>query len=110
MPPFNERRLFPRYPTIGLKVEIDGRLFDVADISLEGVRVKGPGLVIGNSVTLLLYPAGKDRRKGVLVGAKVVVRHRDSVALRFDGATMALMKLVVHQASLHLGVEPYAVK
>jgi hypothetical protein len=93
--------------------EIGGRLFDVADISLGGIRIKGVTEIAGDSLRFLLCPVNfgiPDRKRGVQVSGTVVGRYEDATAMRFDLATMPLMKLVVHQVSLELGIEPYAVK
>lgn len=108
MPTPTERRLFPRYPGSDLRVEIGGRQFDVSDISLVAVRVKGLTMARGEAVTFFLYPAGGGAR--VQATGRLIARYPDAVALRFDCPTMALMKLVVWQAGLKLGVEPYLVK
>lgn len=110
MPKFDERRLFSRYPAVNLLAEIDGRLFDVTDISLEGVRVKGLTRLSGKSLTFFLYSAGAGHKHKVRATGTLAVRYRDAVALRFEHPTMSLMKLVMQQVSLELGVEPYAVK
>jgi len=109
----NERRLFSRYPAVNLMAEIDGQLFDVADISLGGLRLRGQENAERTALTFLLCPhdfGTFDRKQGVEVSANVVGCYGDTTALKFNRATMPLMKLVLRQASLELGVEPYVVK
>lgn len=114
MPEINERRLFPRYPAVNLVAEIDGQLFDVTDISLGGLRFLGQAAAKEQGLlTFLLRPrdmGDSEGNLGVQVSAKVVGHDDDTTAVKFNRATMSLMKLVVRQASLELGVEPYAVK
>jgi hypothetical protein len=108
-----ERRLFPRYPAVSLVVDIAGQLYEVEDISLGGLRLRGRIEIQERSVPFLLCPNGPgevDRKHGVRGQGIVVAHHGDSTALEFDGATLPLLKMVVRQASLELGIEPYALK
>ena len=108
-----ERRLFQRFPAGNLIAEIDGKLYDVEDISLGGLRLSGRAKSEERSLTFVLRPRdvpGEADNKGVQAKATVVACYDDATALKFENATMPLMKLVVQQASLELGVEPYAVK
>jgi hypothetical protein len=110
----NDRRLFSRYSAANLRAEIDGRLFEVKDISLGGIRLSQLPDSSELALSFFLCPCQSgvlDRRQGVMVQGAVVAHYDDATtALEFKRATMPLMKLVVQQAALELGVEPYAVK
>jgi hypothetical protein len=108
-----ERRLFPRYPAVNLLIDIDGQMFQVEDISLGGLRLNGRANVRSGFLSFTLCPhesGDSDRKKAVRGRATVVGSYDNATALKFDRASMPLMKLVVRQASNELGVEPYAVK
>jgi hypothetical protein len=108
-----ERRLFPRYPAVDMVVEIDGRVYEVEDISLGGLRIRGLIELRERSFPFLLCRRNLgevDRNKGVRGRGVFVGHYGDRTALEFDGATLPLLKMVVRQASLELGIEPYAVK
>jgi hypothetical protein len=108
-----ERRLFPRYSAANLVVDIDGVVYEVDDISLGGLRIQGKLEGGRRSVAFLLCPQALgeiDRGRGVRGRALVRAHYDNATALEFDGATLPLLKLVVRQASLELGVEPFALK
>ena len=114
-----ERRKFPRYSAVNLMADIDGQMFAVTDISLGGLRLAGD---IGETfedgesrrtLTFSLRLMADDQTgeaQAVRANGLVVGRYDDATAIKFQSATMPLMKIVVRHASLELGVEPYFLK
>jgi hypothetical protein len=106
-----ERRQFPRFPAVNLTAEIDGRIFEVKDISMGGIRLSAVGLPPGTSLTFTLCPCdGASSAPAVKASGVLVGQYGDSAALKFQRPTMPLLKLVCRQAAVNLGVEPFLVK
>ena len=105
-----DRRLFARYSASGLTAEVNGTVLAVKDISLGGMRLAGRVGTPSSRITFII--ACVDGNGDVPITASgLVLRHgQTSTAIAFQGATLPLMKLVVRQASRHLGVDPYMVK
>lgn len=109
----DDRRLFPRFPAADLMANIGGKLVEVEDISLGGLRVHAVMDIAQPPVTLTLYPRVGDKlllNEGVTASGVWVGCYGQSMGLRFVRTTMPLSKLVLRQAAKLLGVEPYLLK
>ena len=97
--PDSERRRYPRLPGKGLIANIAGRLVNVVDVSATGMTVERQFEPSQSEPTsFVLYPCDGNRldlNRGVK--AKGIVVHLDetTVGLKFEPASLALVKLIV---------------
>jgi len=92
-----ERRRYPRLPAKGLIALIAGQLVDVLEVSATGITVAKRFTVGTTPITFTLYPCSGGRldlNAGIRATGIVVHEEENLVGLRFEPATLALVKFV----------------
>lgn len=106
-----DRRRYPRYPVKNLFADVEGEMFEVENISLIAVWLKGQPELTGPRTMVTFLPEEADGLPPAIeVPATMLRQDERGTFLRFERATMPLMRLVLQQASRHLGVAAYLVK
>ena len=97
-----ERRRYPRFQGFGLMANIGGKLVRVVNVSAKGMTVERTFPYGTEPLSFTLYPSdGRrlDLNKGVK-GTGIVAHEEDAlVGIRFQPATLALVRLVVDHAN-----------
>ena len=97
----SDRRRYPRLGNIPLMANIGGKLVRVVNVSAKGMTVERSFPYGPEPLSFTLYPTdGRrlDLNKGVK-GTGIVAQEEESlVGIRFQPATLALVKLVVDHA------------
>jgi hypothetical protein len=98
----SERRHYPRLHGVPLMANIAGRLVQVIDVSAKGVTLEKAFVPLPGVMTFTLYPFDGERlqlNKGVRATGVVSHSEADRIGIRFEPASLALVKLVVEKAS-----------
>ncbi len=93
-----ERRRYPRFQGVGLMVIIAGKLLKVIDISANGMKVEKDCLIPTGPLNFTLYPSDGhklDLNHGLQVRGVVVRQSGRTAGIRFEPASLAVVKLVV---------------
>jgi|GEM_PF-1926156 len=107
-----DRRRYVRSDGVDLLVNINGRLVEVLDISLSGLRISNGFPVKGDKVEFSLIPRDGNRldvNNSVPVKG-TLVRHipeEHAVAIKFERVTYSLSKMIIAAISRKTGVKPY---
>jgi len=113
--PEGDRRRYARVNDCGLSANINGRLVEVLDISLSGVRVEAGFPDKGENVKFTLIPR-TDRQlfvnQSMAVSGRIVrtITSPEAVAIRFDRVSYSLAKLIIGVVAARTGVEPFLFK
>jgi len=97
----SERRRYPRLGNIRLMANIGGKLVRVVNVSAKGMTVERTFPYGAEPLSFTLYPSdGRrlDLNKGVKGTGIVAHEEDDLVGIRFQPATLALVRLVVDHA------------
>jgi hypothetical protein len=105
----SERRQVPRLETNGLVAVLDGRTYEVGDISIGGVKLIGLSLPKDQELTITLAERN-DPSQAITVPCLVKVAGAGWSSLVFTKSTYAQNKFVVAHIGDLLGVQPYVVK
>lgn len=112
--PEGDRRHYVRTHNVEIMANINGRLVQVLDISLSGVRLSNGFPLNGEKVTMSLIPKMGERldvnRSVVAKGTVIRIDAEDhAVAVAFDQMSYSLSKMVIMATSKRLGVKPFMV-
>jgi len=110
--PEGDRRFYARVNDVDLLANINGRLVEVLDISLSGVRVSNGFPLNGEMVDFTLIPrvgVRLDVNRSVKVRGKAVRVNDDEhfVAIVFEQMSYSLAKMIISTLSERLGVKPF---
>ena len=112
--PDGDRRSYVRVHNVDIMANINGRLVEVLDISLSGVRLSNSFPLNEEKVTMSLIPKVGERldvNRSVVAKGKVIrIDAEDhAVAVAFEQMSYSLSKMIVAATSRRLGVKPYMV-
>jgi len=112
--PAGDRRSYVRAHNVDILANINGRLVQVLDISLSGVRLSNGFPLTGEKVTMSLIPKVGDRldvnHSVTAKGSVIRIDAEDhAVAVAFDQMSYSLSKMVIAATSKRLGVKPFIV-
>lgn len=108
-----DRRQHNRFIGHGLVANVAGRLAEILDVSLTGVRLAGELPHHGGPLPLTIIPRHHKAlalNSSIQTFARVVRTVDGDTHLRFERVTYSLVKLIVQHTSERLGVAPYLVK
>ncbi|HVI50268.1 MAG TPA: PilZ domain-containing protein [Candidatus Sulfotelmatobacter sp.] len=110
--PDGDRRHFTRASEVELVVNINGRLVEVLDISLSGIRIGNGFPLQGDKVGFTIIPRVGQRldvNRSIRASGQVIRIDGDehSVAIRFERVSYSLAKMIVAAVSQRLGVKPF---
>ena len=112
--PEGDRRSYVRVNSVDIMANINGRLVEVLDISLSGVRLSNGFPLNEDKVTMSLIPKVGDcldvNRSVTARGTIIRFDAEDhAVAVAFEQMSYSLSKMIVAATSRRLGVKPYMV-
>ncbi len=110
--PEGDRRRYNRLRETGLMANVAGRLVEVLDISLSGVRLPGEVGLTDGAIGFTLIPRHLqhlDVNNSLAVSGRVVrIDKRDgSIGIAFDRMGFHLAKMIIDTYARRTGVEPY---
>ncbi|CAA7620405.1 hypothetical protein [Magnetospirillum sp. UT-4] len=109
----DDRRRFQRYTGAGMTAILNGKVVDVDDVSLGGLRLPRMELARGTELTVQLMPRVGDR---LLVNENIhvrtmVVRNCDAwTHLHFTAMTYTIAKAIIRHMGRVTGVKPFMVR
>ncbi|MGE4280515.1 MAG: hypothetical protein AB7G62_13080 [Magnetospirillum sp.] len=104
----DDRRLNPRHDGAGLKVEIEGQVYPVVNISTGGLCLIGLNRKVGERFRFVMSRVGEVE---AVTGEVQVLDIKGSLFhLVFTRPTMPLMRMVIAHVSALTGITPHLLK
>jgi hypothetical protein len=108
-----EKRRYLRYSGESLIVSAAGKLLEVKDIGLGGIRLAGQVGAVDDKIAITIFPrqgSKMDLNHGIKVVSRVKRVGDDDTALEFVSSTMALSKFIIGKIAEQYALNPYFVK